>query len=148
MSDFLKPGDVARLTQSDEVAFRALFDGNIPPAAELYWRGLVMSKLDGRAWRSLRYFEVPAAERRPRAVDKSGESLDYSIILEPTQQNWLYGLRFAESTKPGVMALNDYRLYSPVPLENEFQYRVRSWPAVRLEPQLSDWRRDIETSLP
>ncbi|MEM7692559.1 MAG: transglutaminase domain-containing protein, partial [Pseudomonadota bacterium] len=38
-------------------------------------------------------------------------------------------------------------LYSPVIIENEFLYRVSSWPESRLEPSLSDWRREVETRL-
>jgi hypothetical protein len=48
MSDFLRPGDVSQLSQSDEVAFRVQFEGEIPPQSSLYWRGLVMSRLDVR----------------------------------------------------------------------------------------------------
>jgi transglutaminase-like putative cysteine protease len=148
MSDRLRPGDVSQLSQSDEVAFRVRFDGAIPPQSELYWRGLVMSRLDGDSWRSLRYFEIPATERREVPVARLGETLDYSVLMAPTQQNWLYGLRYARAERGGVMHLPDFRLYSPVEVENELLYRVRSWPGTRLEPELSQWRRRVETELP
>ncbi|MFK7831131.1 MAG: transglutaminaseTgpA domain-containing protein [Congregibacter sp.] len=148
MSDMLRPGDVSLLSQSADVAFRAQFDGDIPPASSLYWRGLVMSALDDGAWRALRYFEVPASERTQTPVELEGESLDYSVIMSPTQQNWVYALRHAQSNKPGLMALNDFRLYSPVIIENEYQYSVVSWPEAQLEPSLSDWRRRTELRLP
>ena len=148
MSDTLSPGDVSRLSQSAAVAFRVQFEGEIPPAQELYWRGLVMSVLDANTWRALRYFEVPPAERREPPVAVQGEATDYSVIMEPTQQNWLYGLRYASSPTSGVMALSDYRLYSPVIIENEYLYRVSSWPATPLEAQLGDWRRETELRLP
>lgn len=148
MSDTLRPGDVSSLSQSDEVAFRVQFVGETPPASELYWRGIVMSKLVDGAWNSLRYFDIPAKERRLPTVDPVGESLDYSVIMTPTQQNWVYALRYAESGKPGVMSLNDFRLYSPVIIENEYQYFAKSWPDAVLEPMLSEWRRGVELSLP
>jgi hypothetical protein len=45
MSDFMKPGDVASLSQSADVAFRVKFEGEIPPdKSALYWRGLVFSR--------------------------------------------------------------------------------------------------------
>ncbi|MEM6300558.1 MAG: transglutaminaseTgpA domain-containing protein [Pseudomonadota bacterium] len=147
MSDRLQPGDVSNLSQSDEVAFRVQFDGAIPPSQELYWRGLVMSVLDESGWRTLRYFEVPAAEQRASPVTAVGPKLDYSIIMNPTQQNWLYALRYAQSSKRYLRNLPDFRLYSPVIIENEFLYRVSSWPESRLEPSLSDWRREVETRL-
>lgn len=148
MSDRLRPGDVSQLSQSADVAFRVQFEGDIPPKSELYWRGLVMSALDGDTWRSLRFFEVPAAERSEPAVELLGDAMRYSIIMEPTQQNWLYSLKYARSDKPGVMRLNDYRLYSPVIVENEYQYRVTSWPDTALDAELNDWRREVETTLP
>lgn len=148
MSDRLRPGDVSQLSQSADVAFRVHFEGEIPPASQLYWRGLVMSRLDGDTWRSLRYFEVPASERREADVQPQGDALSYSIIMTPTQQNWLYALRYARSSKGGVMLLNDFRLYSPVIIENEYQYSVQSWPQTALELELSPWRASVERELP
>lgn len=148
MSDTLSPGDISQLSQSAAVAFRVQFTGDIPPAQELYWRGLVMSALDGNTWRALRYFEVPPAERREPRVTTQGPSTEYSVIMEPTQQNWLYALRYANSPTSGVMELSDYRLYSPVIIENEYLYRARSWPDTPLEERIGDWRRETELRLP
>ena len=148
MSDNLRPGDVARLTQSTAVAFRVAFDGAVPPAPALYWRGLVLNVLEDDSWRRLRYVETPAARRRPLPVATRGPSLAYAVIIEPTQQHWLYGLRYAEPQGGAVMALADYTLYSPGELESERRYRVRSWPAATLSPVLPAWRRDLETRLP
>ena len=148
MSDFMKPGDVASLSQSSEVAFRVKFDGDIPPHAQLYWRGLVFSKMEQGIWSALGYYEVPVAEQRPNEVDTAGTPLSYTIILEPTQQNWLYGLHYARSSTPGVMHSPDFRLFSPGPVEMETMYRARSWVAVNVELELSAWRRGVETRLP
>ncbi|MFT7321812.1 transglutaminase TgpA family protein [Congregibacter sp.] len=147
MSDRLRPGDVSQLSQSTKVAFRAEFDGDIPAVSELYWRGIVMSALDDGTWRSLRYFEIPARDRRAPQVQTQGGALRYSIIMAPTQQNWLFALRYARTQKPGVMELNDYRLYSPAIIENEYQYDVESWPDTPIQENLSPWRRGIETAL-
>jgi transglutaminase-like putative cysteine protease len=148
MSDRLRPGDVSRLSQSDEVAFRVQFAGEIPPVTELYWRGLVLSRFDGEEWRSLRYFEAPASQRREPPVQPQGAPLRYRVLMSPTQQNWLYGLRYARASRAGVMHLSDFRLYSPVVVESEYAYGVRSWPGTPLETELGDWRRNAETALP
>ena len=148
VSDFMKPGDISRLGKSDEVAFRVQFEGEIPPQSELYWRGLVMSKLEDGAWRSLRYYDLPPDQRRPRPVQTDGHPLLYQVILEPTQQHWLYSLRYASSPSPGVLASADYVLFSPAELEDERLYKVQTWPGAILEPTLSDWRRELELSLP
>jgi len=148
MSDFMKPGDVSRLSQSADVAFRVQFDGEIPAPSQMYWRGLVFSTLQEGAWRSLRYYDVPVAERRPQEVLTSGEPLNYSIIMEPTQQNWLYSLRYAQAEHLGVMAAADFSLFLLVPLEDQYRYNVSSWPEALLETALSDWRRKTELQLP
>jgi len=148
MSDYMQPGDIASLSQSAEVAFRVKFEGAIPQKSDLYWRGLVFSRLDEDTWRTLGYFDLPPREVRPAQVDKSGDALRYRVIMEPSQQNWLYGLRYADSSHSGVIETADYRLYSPVPIESEFMYEAASWPDTALETELSDWRRNIETRLP
>jgi transglutaminase-like putative cysteine protease len=148
ISDHLRPGDISQLSESDEVAFRVRFEGDIPRKSELYWRGLVMSRLRDGAWTSLSYYQVPAAERRPPVTEDTGDPLAYTIIMEPTQQNWLFALRRASSSTPGVMHAADYRLFNPVPVEDEFQYEVRSWPETVLDPELSDWRRETELKIP
>jgi len=148
MSDFMKPGDVASLSQSSDVAFRVKFDGHIPPNKDLYWRGLVFSKLEQGIWSSLSYYEVPVGEQRPEPVATEGEPLGYSIIIEPTQQNWLYGLHYAQSSTPGVMHSSDFRLFSPSVVEVETLYRAKSWKDAVVETDLSGWRRNTETRLP
>jgi len=148
MSDFMKPGDISKLSQSADVAFRVQFEGEIPAKSGLYWRGLVFSKLEEGTWSNLSYFEVPPKERRQQEVVTTGEPLNYSIIMEPTQQNWLFGLRYATPDRPGILAASDFRLYSFVMIEDEFQYRVSSWPDAQLETELSAWRREVELRLP
>lgn len=148
VSDFMKPGDISSLSKSDDVAFRVQFEGDIPNSADLYWRGLVLSAVDEGAWRSLRYWDIPAQERRPQPVVPVGEPISYRVIMEPTQQNWLYSLRYARSTSPGIMTGSDYALFSPTVIEDERQYLLQTWPDAALEETLSDWRREMELRLP
>jgi transglutaminase-like putative cysteine protease len=147
VSDFMSPGDISELSLSDEVAFRVQFDGEIPPRSQLYWRGLVFSKLQSDEWRSLRWREVPVAERRQHKPLLGGSFFDYSIILEPTQQNWLYALRYANTRDRGILSTNDFRLVSPTEIQDQRRYQVRSYPQVPLELQLSSWRRKVDTEL-
>lgn len=148
MSDFMKPGDVASLSQTADVAFRVKFEGEIPEKSSLYWRGLVFSRLEQNVWSSLGYYDVPVTEQRPAEVVTKGKPLRYSVIMEPTQQNWLYALRYARASSPGVMHSPDFRLVSPAPIESEYMYRVESWTQAVVDEQLSEWRRATETKLP
>jgi transglutaminase-like putative cysteine protease len=148
VSDSMQPGDISQLVLSSDVAFRATFDSDVPGTAQLYWRGLVMSRLEEGAWKSLSPFDTPIGERRQRGVEKAGEALDYRVILEPTQQQWLYALAYAEPRQGGILQTPDFRLQSPVAIEQETLYRVRSWPQATIGLALSDWRRRLETRLP
>ena len=49
MSDQVKPGSVTDLAQSDQIAFRA--ETEQLPAEALYWRGVVLNRLDGQIWK-------------------------------------------------------------------------------------------------
>ncbi|MEM6708420.1 MAG: DUF3488 domain-containing protein, partial [Pseudomonadota bacterium] len=51
ISDRMKPGDVATLTRSDELAFRVAFKDRLPPADQLYFRGLVYPHFVAGEWR-------------------------------------------------------------------------------------------------
>ncbi|MEH6589748.1 MAG: DUF3488 and transglutaminase-like domain-containing protein [Halioglobus sp.] len=148
VSEFMRPGDISNLSQSTEVAFRVQFADEVPAQSNLYWRGLVYSRLDRRTWTSLKYYDIPAKERKPAPLQETGVPIRYSVLMEPTQQNWLYGLRYATSPDAKVMVTADYRLFSPIELEDKYRYSVQSWPEALLDVELSDWRRGVELALP
>jgi transglutaminase-like putative cysteine protease len=148
MSDFLRPGAVTKLGRSADVAFRARFAGVIPEKAALYWRGLVFSKFEDGTWRTLQWPELPGSERQPEAPETFDDPLRYRVVLEPTQQRWLYGMAYAESSTAGVYEAADYRLGVLNPIEFQFGYDVTSWVTAVLQPSLSDWRRRLETDFP
>ena len=50
LSDAMTPGNISSLIQSDALAFRAAFDGPVPSGGQLYWRGPVFNRFDGRTW--------------------------------------------------------------------------------------------------
>ena len=83
VSDRMRPGDISSLVQSSSVAFRANFENEVPPVSELYWRGLVMSRIEDGAWRTLSYYDVPVSERRPAAVRGSGSRLITALSSSP-----------------------------------------------------------------
>ncbi|KZX60160.1 transglutaminase [Halioglobus sp. HI00S01] len=148
MSDFMKPGDVSRLSRSGDVAFRVQFEGDVPAQDQLYWRGIVMSRLRGGAWSSLSHFAAPPDERKPVEPELVGDSLRYSIIMEPTQQHWVYSLRYGRSNDSGIVNAADYRLFRMTEIEDDYFYEVQTWPDAQLEPTLSEWRREVELRLP
>lgn len=148
MSDYLNPGDVARLGRSADVAFRVQFDGPIPDRKDLYWRGMVLNSFEDGAWRTLDWRDHPKQERQLRRPELLGNPVSYRIISEPSNQRWLYTLPYATSPHEGVVEAWDFRLVAEAPLEAPFSYRVQSFETSIVEPQLSPWRRSAELAYP
>ena len=160
MSDSMSPGDFTKLGRSGELAFRATFDGAIPPADQLYWRGLIFSRFDGRTWQQasiadytrngesiVRWSGEPEAQWEQQVVRK-GAATGYEVILESTQQIYLFALPMAASSTRGVGFTRDYRLVQEKPVNKRSRYRVTSHLDYQAELTLPDWRKLDETRLP
>ncbi|MCM2281456.1 MAG: DUF3488 and DUF4129 domain-containing transglutaminase family protein [Bdellovibrionaceae bacterium] len=93
-SDDMSPGDVEKLIQSDEPAFRATFTGGEPPSPiDLYWRGAILYSADG-GLRWSRNGAEPDTDRFVRAPGLSGPRVRQEIVLEPAFKKWLFALDF------------------------------------------------------
>lgn len=156
-ADSMSPGDFARLSGSSELAFRASFTGAAPRKAQLYWRGLVFSEFDGRQWRPGGWSRMEnelarSGARRPairRAeVLSSDEEVDYEVVLEPSNQPWVYVLGYPSRFDGELRRGSDFRLMTSQPITQRFRYRVRSDLAATLEPELGVLARRSELQLP
>jgi transglutaminase-like putative cysteine protease len=156
MSDSMSPGDIAKLSESPAVAFRVEFAGPVPPQQQLYWRGLALSYFDGRRWT-----QSPEVQpRRPAdwtggaapawlSTTASGPPLRYRVILEPTDQPWLFALAVPASPTPRVGFTRDYRLVYGEPVYERLTYNVESWPDIRIDAgQLPVWLLRQNLQLP
>lgn len=146
ISDRLAPGDIAQLSQSDALAFRAHFAAAPPPRADLYWRALVFEVFDGRAWQAAAGGDRPL--RASAGDDLPGPVLDYEVYLEPTRQRWLFALQRPLPADAKTLLTADYRLLAPDAVYEKFLYRVRSYPAALQEVELSEARRRFNLRLP
>ncbi len=161
VSDRMSPGDFSRLSRSGGVAFRVEFDHEIPPADQLYWRGLVFSRFDGRTWQQAQRWQnrdgpsvmwqgdsSPAWRQQARG---QGDTLSYSIILEPTHQRWLFSLTLPVEFERGkdFGLARDYRLLRRQPIHQRLQYSVTSQLDYTLEAEpMPEWRLQQELQLP
>ena len=148
MSDTLRPGQVSQLSRSSALAFRAQFSGDIPTQRDLYWRGVVMSRFEAGAWRSLDWRDIPKSEFNQSEPALVGASIDYQVIMEPTMQHWLFALPYAQSSGATIRRSSDFRLLSTQVIDSQFGYAVSSWPTATLERDLSSWRRKTELAFP
>lgn len=133
LSDSMAPADIAELSRSAELAFRASFDGSPPPRNQLYWRALTLERFDGRRWSQ----SVGAQSASQPAWEKRGEPLSYSIIMQPSARSWLFSLDVATTDLAQTRQMSDFRLERQQPVEQALLYRVTSWPLAMREPVAS-----------
>jgi protein-glutamine gamma-glutamyltransferase len=138
LSDSMTPADIAELSRSDALAFRASFEGQTPARSELYWRALTLEHFDGRRWSQSNFAQLPQAP----AWEKRGEPLRYSILMQPSAKPWLFALDVGETGLEGVQQMSDFRLQRRRPVDRTLQYSVSSWPdAVRQPASLGNGLR-------
>jgi transglutaminase-like putative cysteine protease len=161
MSDSMSPGQVSRLTESSELAFRVQFEGEPPPPRERYWRGLTYSYFDGTTWRQA---SPPGWDREQLFYGGRGPSPDwyralinaaadrtgyrYRVIMEPSRQRWLYALAVPFTDFDGNALARDFRLVADGPVNGAFSYTVRSVDVTGAVPALGDAERRLMLDLP
>ena len=150
----MRPGDVATLSLSPALAFKASFSGPVPGASQLYWRGLVLENYQGKVWTRSSQLKDRAEQSETslaEQVERLGNTKKYSMVLEPTQQRWLFSLAAAAlPSSPEVMLQADSTLIHRRSrgVTAKFRYDVTSDLDYRLETHLDDPVRQRNTSLP
>lgn len=142
LSSSMAPADIADLSRSAALAFRASFNGETPPRSELYWRALTLDRFDGRRWSQSEYAEFGSGAQ----WQKRGEALSYSIVMQPSAQRWLYALDVAETTLEQTRQMSDFRLQRRQPVERSLIYQATSWPQAQreLQPAQQTLRRALQ----
>ena len=128
LSEEMSPGSIGSLALSDAIAFRAEFDGPIPPARALYWRALVMNDFDGRTWRATRPSDPPT----PAPVRGIGAALNYRVTLEPHSQRWVFALDMPGKIPPGIRLTGDYQLLASAPITSRSRFALSSFLDYRI----------------
>ena len=146
LSDSMSLGNINQLIQSDEVAFRVEFQGNIPPAAKRYWRGPVLWWTNGRDWKPSHRQDLLT---QPEDFEPLGQPYDYTVTLEPHNQRWLFALDLPDRAPP-IGRLNvDYQVLAKKLVRERIRYNLRSYIDYRAEGfMLTDLQRRIALNLP
>jgi transglutaminase-like putative cysteine protease len=121
LSETMTPGSLSSLTLSDAVAFRVKFDGNVPSAKQLYWRGPVMWDFDGRTW------SAPRALYGTPEFTTHSPPVSYEVTLEPHNKRWLFALDVPGKVPPRALASADFQLYAVQPVNNRIRYEMTSF---------------------
>ena len=161
MSDSMAPGEVSRLSQSNELAFRVEFDGPLPAPAERYWRGLTFSWFDGRRWSQAapaeraesEYVHFPGNQQpdwyQRYTAQRGDPAWRYRVVLERTGRPWLYALAVPFVVEgSGIGVARDLRLVAGKDIEEMTQYQVESYRMAVAADSLAPWERDLNLSLP
>ncbi|WP_122857433.1 transglutaminase TgpA family protein [Pseudomonas viridiflava] len=144
LSDNMAPGDMAELSRSPALVFRASFEGAIPARKQLYWRGLTLEQFDGRRWSQsarAQTVQVPQWQKR-------GEPVAYSVVMEASGRPWLPSLDIGETPLSDVRQMSDFRLQRRRPVEQSLLYSVTSWPDSVRDSQLSEQIQRQDLQLP
>lgn len=144
LSDTMSPGSIGKLSTTYEVAFRARFEGALPPNEQRYWRGPVLHDFDGITWR-----RGPGGGRARETPESAGRAYRYHVALEPSHLHWWFALDTpVQSPDASVMLTRDYELLANRPVSDPTSFEALSYTAARDNSPLSQWERFEDTRLP
>jgi transglutaminase-like putative cysteine protease len=127
LSDEMTPGTISELSQSDAVAFRVRFASALPPPNQRYWRGPVLWHFDGRRWTR----PEERLANNPTPFTPEGAAVDYAVVLEPSNKNWLFALDLPARLPPRAAMTDSFQLLRDQPVNEVYRYEMRSYPAYR-----------------
>lgn len=160
LSDTMAPGEIAELSRSSDLAFRARFDGPMPAVSQLYWRALVLEEFDGVRWSApaeLRELPSYAGSGAAARFAQTGNlnafvwpvpSWRYQLVVEPTQRQWLFALDYSQPQEPDVYFSRYGTLYLARPLQQKRQVTLQYFPQAAVQGDLPVWQRRQNLLLP
>lgn len=143
LSEQMSPGDIAELSNSDELVFRVEFNQtngrSVPSPQQWYWRALVLDQhkiFNGQSQWSVSRMR-PEIDWFPQNWKPEVQEgvYDYTIIQEPTQKNWLIGLRGVAAMENGIGMTDKDLIINKKKLYQRKEYTVRSWPDMEIAKQ-------------
>lgn len=145
--DSMSPGDIAELILNEAIAFRVRFDGDAPQQRQLYWRGPVFERYDGRRWDA---YERAGHPDTP-ALQLLGEPVSLEMMLESTRGFSLFGLEMSDpaALPPGSRIDRDGQLLATRRITERRLLRQRAYPDYRLDAgALPRWHQSRTLQLP
>ena len=143
LGDRMTPFDWQDVLVDDRVALRVRFFGRTPRRDQMYWRGPVLTHFDGEAWT-----REENAFLEPPVIEPQGESIDYEVMLEPTERRDLLVLDLPLQAPANGQLNHELTAVSEAAINSLVQYRGRSAPLSRYVEPLPDWQRPALLQLP
>jgi len=123
LDDKMSPGSVSKLTLSDAVAFRVIFNSQPPRRDQMYWRGPVLSNFDGHIWTPGRGGSVRA---KAAQLDNLASPIDYIVTLEPHNKTWLFALEMPTQVSIPAGMTYDFQVQQRSPVTSRLRYTAHS----------------------
>ena len=147
LSQDMRVGTIASLAQDGSPVMRIRFPdlaaGTAPPQQELYFRGPVLSRFDGRNWTPTGEDINGRLQPRwypPARLQVRGEALRYETTLEPSGRHWLLALDATPAKPDGADGFlsADLEWIASRPLNNVVRYRAAAYPDFVHGPRTTD----------
>ncbi|WP_187360166.1 transglutaminase TgpA family protein [Chitinolyticbacter meiyuanensis] len=132
ISDTMTPGSFSDLTLDDSVAFRVDFIGRNPERHDLYWRGPVYERYDGKTWFQRQYSAGPVP-----VIVAQGQTLRYTMTHEPQDRNWLFALDVPTALPQDARLSNRLQALAARPIVNRQRFDFSSAPHWRIRDDAS-----------
>ena len=141
LSSTMSVGSIASLALDDSIVMRLRFEGRAPTQKNLYFRGPVLSRFDGRVWQpGGDGFTGGRGMRAP--LTTQGEPLRYQVTLEPSNRPWLMVLDVTPEAPTGpslgpqdLVRTNDLQWLLRRPVTDLLRYDVLSYVNFEYGPQ-------------
>ncbi|HJW10790.1 MAG TPA: DUF3488 and transglutaminase-like domain-containing protein, partial [Albitalea sp.] len=149
LSNSMHMGSVAEVAQDDSIALRVRFFGPTPPPQALYFRGPVLSRFDGREWRT-----GPAVPWSPTdgGLRTRGEPLRYEMTLEPLRLSVLPLLEAGTATPRlegyRVVQRSDLQWVTDRPVIERLRFEAMAYTNFRYGPLRAADALEDELDLP
>lgn len=153
LSDRIELGEMSELALDDSVAMRVRFLGSPPLPHEMYFRGPVLDRFDGRHWTSstaARLLPPPAPSTTAANADEStqaaGRQVDYQLTLEPNRLRTVplldgtLAAQIGQSGSTTKLRRDGLSWQAQQPLTERTQIDASAWMATRdtRDPHTSD----------
>jgi len=124
LSSQMEPGSINRLIHSEEPVLRAEFSGKQPERNQLYWRGPVLWRTDGKRWVS----NPPIDEdRQPTPLLFADDKLTYRLIVEPHGKKWVLPLDLPAAAPARTDLSIDHQLIFHQAINQRTQFTLTSF---------------------
>ncbi|MEJ8856693.1 DUF3488 and transglutaminase-like domain-containing protein [Variovorax robiniae] len=135
LSGSMRVGAIAELALDESIAARIRFEGPPPPQRDMYFRGPVLGRFDGREWSVL---EAWARGSVPANLRVEGTPVRYEVTMEVSNKPWLLMLDAAR-TKPEVpgyesFSMPDLQWLLNRPVNDLLRYRAESYTQYQSGP--------------